>query len=158
MTRSESREAAFVLAFEQFFLSDESAEDIIAGASECGTLRMSQYALNVFRQVCERAPALDEQIARHLKGWTLERISPVCRSILRVALAEIAADFCPVGVAINEAVELAKKYGTDDDYAFVNGLLGAVAKELGTPEEALQAEALPEAAEDEELPVQPQEQ
>lgn len=56
MTRSESREAAFVLTFEQFFLSDESAEDIIAGASECGTLRMSQYALNVFRQVCERAP------------------------------------------------------------------------------------------------------
>ena len=55
-------------------------------------------------------------------------------------------------------MELAKKYGTDDDYAFVNGLLGAVAKELGTPEEALQAEALPEAAEDEELPVQPQEQ
>ena len=75
-----------------------------------------------------------------------------------MALAEIAADFCPVGVAINEAVELAKKYGTDDDYAFVNGLLGAVAKELGTPEEALQAEALPEATEDEELPVQPQEQ
>ena len=152
MTRSESREAAFVLAFEQFFLADESAEDIIASASEGGLLRMSQYALTVFRQVSERAPEWDEQIARHLKNWTLERISPVCRSILRVALAEIGAGLCPVGVAINEAVELAKKYGTDDDYAFVNGLLGAVARELAVPAAQLADSAPAEQVEDEELP------
>ena len=79
---------------------------------------------------------LVEIITAHLKGWTLSRVPRVSLVALRLALAEMLyGDEQKPGVAINEAVELVKKYGAEDDYQFVNGLLGAVARERGeTPE------------------------
>ena len=80
----------------------------------------------------ERAE-LDATIARHAKGWTVERIAPLDRNIMRMALYEIAhRDDVPVEVAIDEAVELAKEYCGADAPGFVNGVLGAAARELQT--------------------------
>jgi len=74
---------------------------------------------------------LDELIARHSKGWALDRIAPLERSILRVALYEaLHRDDVPVEVAIDEAVELAKAYCGTDAPGFVNGILGAA---IGEP-------------------------
>jgi transcription antitermination protein NusB len=75
---------------------------------------------------------LDELIARHSKGWALERIAPLERNIMRVALYEAlhSADV-PVEVAIDEAVELAKEYCGADAPGFVNGILGAALEERG---------------------------
>ncbi len=74
---------------------------------------------------------LDDLIARHSKGWALERIAPLERSILRVALYEaLHRDDIPVEVAIDEAVELAKAYCGADAPGFVNGILGAA---IGEP-------------------------
>ena len=65
------------------------------------------------------------------KGWTISRISKTSLAILKLAIYEIKyVDDVPAKVAINEAVNLAKKYGADDEPSFVNGLLGAVYKEL----------------------------
>ena len=71
-------------------------------------------------------------IRSHLRSWTMERLPRVSLTVLRLALAEMlyGGENKP-GVAINEAVELAKKYGADEDYQFVNGLLGVVAREQG---------------------------
>lgn len=73
---------------------------------------------------------LDELIARHSKGWSLERIAPLERNVLRVALYEIEhEDDVPHEVAIDEAVEIAKEYCGADAPGFVNGVLGAVVRE-----------------------------
>ena len=80
----------------------------------------------------DHAAELDEIITAHLKGWTLPRVPRVSLVALRLALAEMLyGEEKKTGVAINEAVELVKKYGADEDYQFVNGLLGAVARERG---------------------------
>jgi transcription antitermination protein NusB len=73
---------------------------------------------------------LDVLIAEHAHGWSLERIAPLDRNIMRVALFEIAhRDDVPLEVAIDEAVELAKRYCGVDAPGFINGILGAVASE-----------------------------
>jgi N utilization substance protein B len=75
---------------------------------------------------------LDELISKHSKGWALERIAPLERNIMRVALQEaLHSDDIPVEVAIDEAVELSKEYCGTDAPGFVNGILGAVLAERG---------------------------
>lgn len=73
--------------------------------------------------------ALDEAIAQHAEGWELERIAPLERNAMRVALYEIEHCDVPVEVAIDEAVELAKEYCGADAPGFVNGVLGAIVRE-----------------------------
>lgn len=71
---------------------------------------------------------IDDEIIKHLKGWSIDRLSMIDLSILRVGLAEMLyRDDIPVKVSINEAIELGKTYGTDDSSSFISGLLGAVA-------------------------------
>src|SRR3954447_9201916 len=72
---------------------------------------------------------LDAAIAGHAKGWELERIAPLERNVMRVALYEIEHGEAPTEVAIDEAVEIAKKYCGADAPGFVNGVLGAAARE-----------------------------
>jgi transcription antitermination protein NusB len=72
---------------------------------------------------------LDAVIARHAKGWELERIAPLERNLMRVALYEIEHGEAPTEVAIDEAIEIAKEYCGADAPGFVNGVLGAAARE-----------------------------
>ena len=76
---------------------------------------------------------LDEVIALHTRGWDLDRIAPLERNIMRVALFEMKySDDVPDEVAIDEAVEMAKRYSGTDAPGFVNGILGAAARSAGT--------------------------
>jgi N utilization substance protein B len=80
--------------------------------------------------VDEHRDELDAAIAAHAKGWALDRIAPLDRNIMRVALFEIGhRDDVPTEVAIDEAVELAKEYSGADAPGFVNGVLGAAVRE-----------------------------
>ena len=72
---------------------------------------------------------LDEVIAAHAKGWTVDRIAPLDMNVMRTALYEMDFMDTPAEVAINEAVEIAKEYCGADAPKFVNGILGAVARE-----------------------------
>ena len=75
---------------------------------------------------------MDDLISSHLRNWTMARLPRVSLTVLRLALAEMLyGDEKKVAVVTNEAVELAKKYGADEDHQFVNGLLGTVAREQG---------------------------
>ncbi|HVD37672.1 MAG TPA: transcription antitermination factor NusB [Solirubrobacterales bacterium] len=72
---------------------------------------------------------LDDVIAAHAKGWTVDRIAPLDMNVMRTALYEMEFTDTPAEVAINEAVEIAKEYCGADAPKFVNGILGAVARE-----------------------------
>ncbi|WP_322173034.1 transcription antitermination factor NusB [Acutalibacter caecimuris] len=128
MTRRESRELAFCLLFEQA-VTGEAVEDIIQAAHEARGLIPDTFAEQLAYGVEENLARLDPAIAEHLRGWSLRRISKVALSLLRLAVYELLFEpATPAGVAINEAVELAKAYGSQGDPAYINGVLGSVAK------------------------------
>lgn len=81
------------------------------------------------RGAVEHRAEMDALIVRHLTGWTLDRLASIDRVILRAALYELMYLPTPPGAVINEAVELAKRYGTEDSGRFVNGVLGAIVRE-----------------------------
>ena len=88
---------------------------------------LNPYTVTVARGVTEHGPHIDDLIAAHLQGWTLDRLPAVDRAILRVAVWELLhAEDVPEPVAVDEAVELAKHLSTDESPGFVNGVLGQV--------------------------------
>ncbi|WP_326546917.1 transcription antitermination factor NusB [Mycolicibacterium sp. ND9-15] len=102
---------------------------------------LNPYTVTVARGVTEHSAHIDDLIASHLQGWTLERLPAVDRAILRVAVWELLhAEDVPEPVAVDEAVELAKQLSTDDSPGFVNGVLGQVM--LVTPQIRAAAQAL----------------
>ncbi len=130
ISRYKMREQAVLLVFERLFSDtdlDEIADNIIDSRNEY----YSDYAINTAKEIEAKCQEIDSHIAENLStGWKISRISRISLAILRVAVYEMKyVDEVPVSVAINEAVELTKKYSTDDA-SFVNGVLGAVAKEL----------------------------
>ena len=127
LPRREARENAFLLAFSQTF-GDVPLED----ALELHRENDEEHPVDGFGAYYEHSAEVDDLIRSHLRSWTMERLPRVSLTVLRLALAEMlyGGENKP-GVAINEAVELAKKYGADEDYQFVNGLLGVVAREQG---------------------------
>jgi N utilization substance protein B len=120
--RSDQRKDA-VFAGYQHEVTGRPLEELLAGAKP--------FTRELAEGVEANREQLDELIARHSKGWSLERIAPLERSIMRVALYEAQhVDDVPVEVAIDEAVELSKQYCGTDAPGFVNGILGAA---VGNP-------------------------
>ncbi len=88
---------------------------------------LNPYTVTVARGVTEHAAHIDDLISAHLQGWTLDRLPAVDRAILRVAVWELLhANDVPEPVAVDEAVELAKRLSTDESPGFVNGVLGQI--------------------------------
>jgi transcription antitermination protein NusB len=88
------------------------------------------FANQLFEGAAHDAKDLDEIISKHADNWRLERISAIDRAILRVAMHEMRATDTPAKVVINEAVDLAKKFSSEDAGGFVNGILDAYRKTL----------------------------
>lgn len=143
MKRSESREQAFMLIFERSF-KDDSIDEIIEEAALGRNLEVDDYAYNLAKDVTGHMPWLDKIISSFSQKWKINRMSRVALSILRLSLWEIDhIETVPVGASINEAVELAKKYGNADDFSFVNGVLGAYVRSKGQDvPEAVEAEKI----------------
>ena len=122
--RSEEREQAFCLLFQSLFNTDENFEIYEENIESVG-----DYARNIALGVEEKKDNLDGLIEKYSKGWKVKRLPKVNLAILRLAAYEILfVDDVPESVAINEAVELAKKYSGESDYSFINGVLGALVK------------------------------
>ncbi|MCI8907269.1 MAG: transcription antitermination factor NusB [Angelakisella sp.] len=128
-TRRESREQAFALVFEMIF-NDAPVEELVEGAAQCRDISIGDYALEAAKAVRTHWEELDGIIRRFSAKWKLERLPKVTLSVLRLAICEIAFLGTPTGAVIDEAVELTKKYGGDDDPAYVNGVLGGYARSL----------------------------
>jgi N utilization substance protein B len=89
------------------------------------------FANQLFENAAVRAEELDPIISSHAQNWRIERMAAIDRAILRLALAEMRTTTTPAKVVINEAVELSKKFSSEDSSAFINGILDAAAKSLG---------------------------
>lgn len=138
MSRRELREQIFKLLFrvefngreempeqEQLFFEQFSYEDeeILVKDSD------ARYISEKSNKIIDKLEEIDEMINKQAKGWTTQRMGKVDLTILRLAVYEIIYDEnVPVGVAINEAVELAKRYGQDESSGFVNGILAKFAR------------------------------
>jgi N utilization substance protein B len=88
----------------------------------------AEYALRIVLGLSELLPEIDRLVSEHSSGWALDRMPVVDRCILRIATYELISELdVPVAVVIDEAVELAKEYSTEDSPRFVNGVLAAIA-------------------------------
>ena len=128
MTRRELREYLFKLLFRvEFNEPDEMAQqkELFFADDEVTFSEKDQtYIADKFEAIKNMIPELDEALFAKAEGWTKNRIGKVELTIFRLAIYEILKDATvPAGVAINEAVELAKKYGQDNSGSFVNGVL-----------------------------------
>lgn len=93
--------------------------------------RVKGYITRLVKGVLKHLTALDEVLQKYAPDWPIEQVSVVDRNILRIALYELAVDTrTPIGVAIDEAIELAKLFGAENTSRFINGVLGAIADNL----------------------------
>jgi N utilization substance protein B len=88
------------------------------------------FANQLFEGTAKDVTALDEIIGKHCENWRFERLAAIDRAILRLAIYEMSSAETPPKVVLNEAVELAKKFSSEDSGAFVNGVLDSVHKSL----------------------------
>lgn len=131
MARRKSRELAFLLLFERCF-DDSEMQEIIDRAVEARDIEPDDFAMRLAIGADEHSEETDRLIDEHSHRWSKGRLSKVSLALLRLALYEMLyVDESPVSVAINEAVELAKTYGDGDEPPFINGILGAVARQNG---------------------------
>ena len=133
MERTQIREQAFKLIYSieiQKVEDLKEAIDLYMEANEITSKKAIEYIEDAILGIDKNKKDIDSQIEKNLKqDWKLERISKMDLSILRLAIYEIKYKEVPFKVAINEAVELAKKYGEESSKKFVNGILASVVKE-----------------------------
>ena len=162
MTRGNARELAIHLIYGRNFTGEEPEAVVatrlnkdyykqLSAENDVYEERPSRAQLNyidtVVAGVANREEELNAQIQQFSIGWDISRISRLARSVMQLAMFEIQyIDDVPTGVAISEAVRIAKKYDGDDTGSFVNGILGAFARALTAPKaEEPVVEAAPEA-------------
>ena len=127
MSRREIRENVFKMLFRVEFHNEEDVKEQLDMVEE-ELAHLNEEDLNYikekFNKIIENIDSIDAEINDKSKGWKTSRMGKVDLSIIRLAVYEIKnEDDIPVKVSINEAVELAKKFGTDDSASFVNGVL-----------------------------------
>jgi N utilization substance protein B len=119
--RRAARRSALILLY-QWDLTGQPLASLYEGD-------VDPFARELAEEVAARAPELDRRIDAAAEGWTADRLGVVERNVLRVGIHELERDTVPVEVAINEAVELAKRYASEDAGKLVNGILSRIARE-----------------------------
>ena len=129
MTRREIREETFKLVFQkEFYNAEELPEQMtlfLGENPEASEEEKEQLDARV-KAIIEKLPEIDAIIDGVAEGWKTNRMGKVELAIIRLATYEIKFEDLPAGIAINEAVEMAKRYGGDNSGAFVNGILAKV--------------------------------
>lgn len=132
MKRRELREHIFELLFRVEFNSQEEMPEqlrLFFEGLEALEEKDQIYMEEKYNRIIEKLPEIDRQIGDTAQGWKVSRLAKVDLAILRLAVYEMKYDEdVPVGVAINEAVELSKKFGGEESPAFINGILGKLGK------------------------------
>ena len=127
MNRTDARERVMKILYRLDVLNETSADVIQSWIEEAGLGEQQPYAENVIRSCIENTAFIDEQIDKFSEKWSTARMAKPDLAILRLAAAEILYwDDIPDPVSANEAVDLAKIYGTDDAPVFINGILGSL--------------------------------
>lgn len=130
--RSDAREQALVALYEA-----EQRGDAMDSVLVSGDRPFDEMARNLVVGAARNAARIDELISGHARGWTLKRMPAIDRAVLRIGTYELLErPDVPIAVIIDEAVELAKRFSTDDSGRFVNGVLAAVARTVRPSSEA----------------------
>ncbi len=136
-----NRRRARVLAFQTLYEVDVSGHAPVDVLDRLSTdlhvdPEMTDYARQIIAGVARHRQEIDGLIARFAPAWPVPQMSPIDRNVLRIGIFEAVynSTTIPVGVAINEAVELAKQYGSDSTSRFVNGVLGQIVTSINRPE------------------------
>ena len=133
MNRSEIREQAFKLMYSMEIQQDENLDEQVELFFESNSItdkNALKYIKDAVFGIKKNDKEILDEISKYLKSdWKIDRISKIDLTILKLAIYEIKFKELPFKVAINEAVELAKKYGEDNSKKFVNGVLANVVKE-----------------------------
>lgn len=104
-----------------------SSMDIVQIAAMAEREEVKKYSIKLVKTFIENKKHIDEQIKEHSKGWDVDRLLKIDRDVLRISITELLYfEDIPASVSIDEAVELAKKYGTDESSSFINGILRQV--------------------------------
>jgi N utilization substance protein B len=117
----------------------------------------TNFSIELFKGITAKRLEIDEIIAKAAPDWPIEKISPIDRAVLRLGLYELIfgdREHVPAKVAINEAIELAKSYGGEASGRFVNGVMGAVYKEMGEPGKDAEAPKRKQEVPYEKMPIQ----
>lgn len=125
-TRRESRERALALLYE----AEQKGLEPLASVIDTLPVTPEPFAAELVVGVSDHLDEIDELIGRFSVGWTVIRMPAIDRALLRLATFELGHTDVPVGACISEAVELAKRYSTDESHTFINGLLSRLATEL----------------------------
>ena len=132
MSRSEIRELAFKLQY-QIEIQKEVSEEVIDLFLENNDITSNEaieYIKDTILGIDREKDAILNLISKNIKSdWSIERISKINLALLKIAIYEIIYKDLPYKVAINEAVELAKKYGEETSKTFINGVLASIVKE-----------------------------
>ena len=137
MTRTQTRQLAFELLYSleiQKVTKEEQEEQInmFLEEQEEKEEKVREYILDIVKGITNNAEEIQNLISKNLKAkWELSRISKINLTILKLAIYEIVYNKLPYKIVVNEAVELAKKYGEDTSPAFVNGILANIIKQSG---------------------------
>jgi N utilization substance protein B len=128
--RRKAREFALQMLF-QWEMHPQEAARLEAGfwKNARAEKKTRDFANRLFEGAAAAAKENDALIERHARNWRLDRLAAIDRNILRLAVYELRAGDPPAKVVINEALELAKKFSSEDSAPFINGILDAVAKE-----------------------------
>ena len=133
MKRSAIRELAFKLVYSIEIQKPKTIDEQIELYFECEEIEENdakEYIIDAIKGIEKHKEEIDELIRKNLKAdWSLERISKIDFSILKLAIYEIKYKELPFKVAINEALEIAKKYGESSSKNFINGILASIVKE-----------------------------
>lgn len=135
MKRSAIRESAFRLIYSLEIQRTEELEEQIELYLECNEVEeveAKEYIKDAILGIKENIEEIQELIEKNLKAdWKIDRISKIDLSLLKLAIYEIKYTKIPYKVAINESLELAKRYGEENSKNFINGILASVVKEIG---------------------------
>lgn len=130
MERRRARKAVLEVLYEMEITS-ETVDQALETRERSGKKPMDEFALGVLAGVEMYRDQIDRTISEYADNWSLERMPVIDRNILRMCLYEMIYESeIPFSVSINEAVELAKTYGTEESSKFVNGVLGKIASDL----------------------------
>ena len=128
--RRQSREIVFGLVYELDFNREYNIEELYANALEEREIEENDFIRGLFFGVAEKLEEIDSLIAAKSEGWNLDRISKVSRAAMRLCIYEMKWTDVPYNIAINEAIEIVKKYDDIKAKGFVNGILNAIAKDI----------------------------
>ena len=131
LSRRQSREAVFSMIYELDYNRDYDAQTIYENALGEREIEENEFIKDTFFGAVEKLSEIDALIAAKSEGWNLDRISKVSRAAMRLCIYEIMCTDIPHNIAINEAIEIVKKYDDMKAKGFVNGILNAIAKDLG---------------------------